>query len=60
MVVGSAWMPCVRPTIGMSRSSRARAAIVSSSAVAASISSVAAFVSVTDRVVSTTSDDVSP
>ena len=26
-VVGSAWMPCVRPTIGVSRNSRARAAI---------------------------------
>ena len=31
-VVGSAWMPCVRPTIGVSRNSRARVAIASSSA----------------------------
>ena len=30
-VVGSAWMPCVRPTIGVSRNSRARAAIADSS-----------------------------
>ena len=34
-VVGSAWMPCVRPTIGVSRNSRARAAIAASSVAAA-------------------------
>ena len=34
-VVGSAWMPWVRPTIGVSRNSRARVAIAASSAAAA-------------------------
>ena len=59
-VVGSAWMPWVRPTIGVSRNSWARAVMARSSASAASIMRSHAFVSWLHSAVSTTSLEVSP
>ena len=59
-VVGSAWMPWVRPTMGVSRNSRARAAIVASSVAAAPMMWSIARVICSASAVSTTSLDVSP
>ena len=60
-VVGSAWMPCVRPTIGVSRNSWAWAAIAASSAAAASSRrSTARDEHAATSAVSTTSLDVRP
>ena len=59
-VVGSAWMPCVRPTIGVSRNSRARFAIAFSSSAAAPASRSTARVICSASAVSTTSLDVRP
>ena len=54
-VVGSAWMPCVRPTIGVSRNSCARAVTTASSASSASSSRSHAFTSWLHNAVSMTS-----
>ena len=59
-VVGSAWTPCVRPTIGVPRCSRARAAMATSSSSTAVNRRSHARTRVTDRAVSTTSLEVRP
>ena len=59
-VVGSAWTPCVRPTIGVPRCSRARAAMAASSSSTAVNRRSHARTRVTDRAVSTTSLEVRP
>ena len=59
-VVGSACTPWVRPTIGVSRNSSARAFSTDTSDDEAASSTSAARTNVADNAVSTTSEDVSP
>ena len=59
-VIGSAWMPCVRPTISVRLCSRAFATRTASSRAISACNSAAASRSCSDVAVSQTSDEVSP
>jgi hypothetical protein len=59
-VVGSAWMPCVRPTISVSTCSRARVASAATSSWAPRRTISPAACSWSASAVSSTSDEVSP
>ena len=59
-VVGSAWMPCERPMVGVSLYSRARRSSASSSASTSAMRRSAARTSCTLKQVSSTSEEVMP